>query len=210
MSGRTRFLPRASGWGRFTWWGMPGWAGQGSSQILSWVCSVGRWTPGLQVEEKEGGGEGGATDTGVGAAWPLAEPERGEHGRRLGQEGAGFTLIGPGFPSWSSAGPLEAGRMWASEGTREGLACVALEGAAQSHRHPEMASWARTAWIDRAQGPGPKTGPTISAGDAPQVRPSLRDGNPNTCPLTAAEHWEEWACWKALGWAWTRYQAAEP
>lgn len=118
-----------------------------------------------------------------GPAWPLAEPERGEHGRRLGQEGAGFTLIGPGFPSWSSAGPLEAGRMWASEGTREGLACVGLEGAAQSHRHPEMASRARTAWIDRAQGPGPKTGPTISAGDAPQVPPIARRWEPRHLPF---------------------------
>lgn len=124
-----------------------------------------------------------------GPAWPLAEPERGERGRGLGQEGAGFTLIGPGFPSWSSAEPLDAGRMWASEGTREGLACVGLEGAAQSHRHPETASRARTAWIDSAQGPGTKTGPTISAEDAPQV-PAHRSemGNPDTCPLTAAEH----------------------
>lgn len=71
--------------------------------------------------------------------------------------------------------------MWASEGTREGLACVGLEGAAQSHRHPETASRVRTAWIDRAQGTGTKTGPIISAGDAPQV-PAHRSetGNPGT------------------------------
>lgn len=66
---------------------------------LSWTCLVGRWTPGLQVEEKEGDGEGGAKTPEWGPAWPLAEPERGERGCGLGQEGAGFTLIGPGFPS---------------------------------------------------------------------------------------------------------------
>lgn len=136
--------------------------------------------------------------------WPLAEPQRGELALRLGQEAAGFTLIGPGFPSQSSAGPLAAGRMWASEGTREGLACLGLEGAAQSHRHPGMAFRGSRAWIDHAQGPGTKAGPTISAGGAPQVPAHHSETrNPDTCLSTAAEHGQSGCAgkpWAGPGW----------
>lgn len=71
---------------------------------LSWTCLVGRWTPGLQVEEKEGDGEGGATDTGVGASLALGRA----------REGRTWLWAGPGrgwvHPDRSRLPQLELGR----------------------------------------------------------------------------------------------------
>lgn len=197
MSGRTRFLPSASGWGA-SHGGMPGCAGQGSSQILSWTCSAGWWKRRKKMEREGLQTQEGWTD------WPLAELERGDLARLLGQEAAGFTLIGPGFPSKNSARPLEAGRMWASEGTKEGLACLGLEEAARSHRRPGTAFQGSRAWINHAQGPRTKAGPTISARDIHQVPAHLSETrNPDTCPLMAAERGRSGCArkpWAGPGW----------
>lgn len=197
MSGRTRFLPSASGWGRFT----RGHARVCRSGVIS--NSVVDLFSGL-VEEKEEDGEGGATDTGGVARLALGRAGEGRPGPHAGPGSGWVHSDGPGFPSKNSARPLEAGRMWASEGTKEGLACLGLEEAAWSHRRPGTAFQGSRAWIDHAQGPRTKAGPTISARDIHQVPAHLSETrNPDTCPLTAAERGQSGCAgkpWAGPGW----------